>query len=171
MSGSSTPRGRGRGLDSDNLLKMVMKMSADHAEQLNKVHTESSQRASLAAFHALSEVRSTAESAQTHMTMQPVLQSTMALGHTQQAAALLYQQAGAGALRMAHHTQHMQFQAAALSGTPVSVAQGNEQQTAQHAQQSAMPNLSLFALPAAEIQQQLPMPQQLQLPMQQGEAA
>ena len=71
---------------------------------------------------------------------------------------------------MAHHTQHMQFQSAALSGTPVAVAQGNVQ-TAENAQQSAMPNLSLFALPAAEIQQQLPMPQQLQLPMQQGEAA
>ena len=38
-----------------------------------------------------SEVPSTAESAQTHMAMQPVLQSTIAMGHTQQAAALLYQ--------------------------------------------------------------------------------
>ena len=44
------------------------------------------------------------------------------------------------------------------------MAQGNVQ-TAVSAQQSAMPNLSLFALPAAAIQQQLPMQQS---PMQQS---
>ena len=89
------------------MLKIVIKMSADHADRLDRVRTQSSQRASLAAFHALSEVRMGAESAQTHMAMQPVLSSTMASGNTQQAAVLLYHQADVGAMSMAHHTEHM----------------------------------------------------------------
>ena len=81
----------------------MMKLSESHQQRIGQMHTESAERASLAAIHALTEVRMGAESAQSHMALQPVLlASTMAHGNTQQAAALMYQtQAAASAMRMA----------------------------------------------------------------------
>ena len=84
LSGSSTLRGRGSsgGLDSQKALGMMMKLTEGHQERIGRMHTESAQRASLAAIHALTEVRMGAESAQSHMTLQPLLASTMAQGNT-----------------------------------------------------------------------------------------
>ena len=87
-------------VDSQKVLDMAVKMNTDNKERLGRVHTESAQRASFAAIHALSEVRMGAESAQSHMALKPLLTSMMADGNTQQAVALLCQAAGASAVRM-----------------------------------------------------------------------
>jgi len=155
LSGTSTPRGRGSsgGLDSQKVLDMVMKLSENHQERIDRMHKESAHRASLAAIHALTEVRMGAESAQSHMALQPLLASTMAQGNTQQAAALMYQQQAASAMRMAHQTEHVQFQAGAFSGTRLSVTQGSTQ-TVPQAHRAVMPDLNVFSLAQQPQQQQ-----------------
>jgi hypothetical protein len=150
-----------------SVLEMIMTQQREANERMDKIQNENAARTAMAAFHAVSEMRQGAESAQSHMSMQPIMMAAMSAGNTANAAALAYQMNGASAMRTEHASRHLQLQQQLASGLapPTNTAKPDKPETPEEARSRLMPDLSLFSVPSQQQQPQQQHQQQQQYPM------
>ena len=88
---------------------MILTHQREANDRIGKIQADNdAPRTAMASFHAIGELRQGAESAQSHMAMQPIMVAAMRGGQTVATAALACQMNGAAAMRTEHASRHLQ---------------------------------------------------------------